>query len=444
MTNDAHDPVARSGPASLAVLLVTLASIFLASGAAALPWVIGDALDFFYQPRLLAALHALTVGWLTLSVLGVLIRIVPALAKQPLPGLGTVRVASGLLAFGAAGMAAHFWIGRWPALALAAGVVVIAALVVGGSLLVCLARARAHSATRLGLVLSLSFLFAAAALGTTLAADKSLDFMPGSMLSNLAAHAHLAALGWIGLAISAVGYRMLPALLLPTDPASRCASHQIVALAVAVSGLALSRLGMIPGPALPWAAAAALALGVHLAIVARFVATRRMPIDWPIRHVIAGGAFLAWAIVLGLGLAAVDAGSALGNRLAGAYGAAGILGWMGNVVLGMSQPLVPGLVLGARAEAGLSRLTRADVTLPELRPAIFLAWNAGVFTLVGGLVTGSEAAAVAGSATLAIGALVHAGSTLRTARFARFGGGRARRTAAAFERRPACSTSSTT
>ena len=65
---------------------------------------------FFLHPRLAAVVHAITLGWLTTSILGALYVIWPVALGQPLR-VGKLDFIACVLALGgAAGVLAHLWI----------------------------------------------------------------------------------------------------------------------------------------------------------------------------------------------------------------------------------------------------------------------------------------------------------------------------------------------
>src|SRR5207237_10549002 len=56
----------------------------------------------------------------------------------------------------------------------------------------------------------------AATAGVLIGFDKVYHFLPGFVLANVFAHAHLAAIGWASLMVVGVAYRLLP-MVLPSD-----------------------------------------------------------------------------------------------------------------------------------------------------------------------------------------------------------------------------------
>ena len=62
-------------------------------------------------------------------------------------------------------------------------------------------------------------ILAAATLGVLIGFDKVYEFLPGFVLSNVFAHAHLAAIGWASMMVVGVAYRLLPMVLPAAMPA---------------------------------------------------------------------------------------------------------------------------------------------------------------------------------------------------------------------------------
>ncbi len=397
----------RSRLARLPVRFLMSAVAFFTVGVTALPWVVSDLLDFFYQARVLALVHTFTLGWITTAMMGVMYRYVPALTKRP---IGFPRIAGlqyYVFVIGTAGMISHFLIGRWEGTAFAAVMILVAIALFAVNMIGCLAPVWRRGVAEMGMLLGVMFLFVAGLLGTLLALDKLFDFLHGNVLRNLGAHAHLAALGWVSLTICAVSYRMLPAFLLPEITLPRAAHWQLSALAGGTALLAASLLGAIGGTKL-WSLAAAGALLAYLPILRSVVHSRRMPIDWTVRHALAGATCLVLCLVLGVSLAWLDPDSALGSRVAVTYGALGFLGWVTNFIVGMSYHLGPGFVVAARATAGLPALTTAELSIPRIRPFVFVALEIGLLTLAAGLLAGLAPLALLGAASITLGGLAYA------------------------------------
>jgi hypothetical protein len=403
--------------ARLPIHFFCLAVGFFLLGVIALPFVVGDLLTFFYQPLPLALTHAFTLGWISAAIMGVMYRYVPAVTKRPLrfPRLALAQL--WLFGVGVLGMVAHFAIGRWVATWLAAAVVVLSVLLFAVNMVCCLAPRVGRGVAETGTFLAVLYLVAAATLGWLLALDRTFGFLGGSVLTNLAAHAHLAAIGWVGLTICAVSYRMLPAFLLPDMELPKSAQWQLVVLAVSVGGLAAALMGQVGGTAV-WGSGVAAALLWYVVVVVILARNRRMPMNWTMRHALASLVHLGLAAAFGVSLLLVDPGGALGNRVAGTYGVVGMLGWVTNIIVGMSYQLFPGFIAGLRVTADWPRLTAEEMAPRTSQPCVFAFLNAGVLVLAGGLLAAQAAVAFVGALGLAIGGLAYVAGIARTLSFA--------------------------
>jgi hypothetical protein len=409
-----RDPL-RIGRTPLHFFVVAL--IFFVGGMIALPFVVPAVAAFFYQPGPLALTHTFTLGWITAAVIGVMYRYVPALTRRavPYPRLALAQVA--LYAIGVSGMIAHFTIGIWSGVWLAAIVVVLSIVIFAANMFPCLWPQAGRGVAETGMFLALCFLILAASLGFTLAFDKDYDFLRGDVLTNLGSHVHFAAVGWVTLTICAVSYRMLPAFLLPRATLPPRALWQIYALTIAVLGLGFTLLFRLEGAPL-WALLIVASLLAYIVMIARLVRTRRMPFDWTTRHALAGIGWLAIAGMLGVMLSITGAQSDVGNRLAGAYGFAGLLGFISNFIIGMSYKLFPGFVARARAGSGWPAVTNAELSEARPQPIVFATFNGGLAIIVVGLLAGWVRAAVAGGIAIALGGITYAIVTLWTLSYA--------------------------
>jgi len=405
------------GPARLPLSFFAVAVLSFVCGVSTLPLAVPKIAEFFYQAIPLAVVHLFTLGWITAALMGVTYRYVPALTQTPLRSVRLAWMQLVLFAFGASGIAIHFAIGIWPGLWLAAIVMFVSILMFASNILPCLLGRLGRGVAETGMFLAVCFLMAASLLGMLLGLDKTYDFLGGSLLTNLAAHVHLAAVGWVTLSICAISYRMLRAFLLPTIELPRAAKWQIYALAAAVVGLAAALL-LRSNTAAIFAVAIAAAMAWYVVLIAGMVRTRKMPLDWTAFHALAGILSLAIAAVLGITLSLAGGDSALGARLAPGYGAIGLLGFFSNFIIGMSYQLFPGFVTRTRTEAGWPAVTIAEISISKPRRFVFLAFNSGVVLLAAGFVLDVVDLAQLGALLVALSGLLYAATTLWTLSYA--------------------------
>jgi len=396
------------------LIAAVLAFVLAAAGVVALA---GELAGHYYHPRLAALTHTVTLGWITLTIMGASYQLVPIVFARPIWSERLARWQFALLVAGMIGLVAHFYIAEFSGMLWAAGVVgagIVAHLVNMAMSLRGLARwtftARLFAMSLAGLVLTLGF-------GVVLAADRVARFLPAAgFFPTLHSHFHLALLGWVMPVVLGVAARVYPMFLLAREPAGWPGRAQLWGLGL---GVPLLTLGLLASPWLARVGALLVAAAVlgHLAWVAEIARARRRPaLDWGLRFVLTGAACLLPATALGLGLAFDVLG---GPRLALAYAVVALGGWISLTIVGMMLKIVPFLVW-YRVYA--PQVGRAAVpTLAQLaRPALEgLAWwllTGGVLGLAAALAAGSAAWIRAAGAVLTLGALAFAatlGATLQ-------------------------------
>lgn len=357
-----------------------------------------DVVGFFYEARVLAVVHTFTLGWITLVMFGVLYQYVPALTKHPVTWPRAAGAQIGVYTAGVIGMIAHFWMGSLSGMAWSAWLVATGVFFFAAQVLPALLRALRFNASLIGLIAAIVYLIATAAIGLVLAIDKVVPLVGGNPLSNLAAHAHLAMLGWISLTICAVSYRVVAAFLLPATRLPCGAPYQVGLLIGAIPALSLALF--MRSPLTPVAGAVvAIGLGWYIIIIGKIVRSRRMPLDWSLMHVLAALVHLAVAILAALALLFVEPESEIGSRLVVAYGTLLLVGWISNYIVGVGSRMIPGLM--GRGSG------------PLLSPA----GQAVLFSLLNGGIVGVIASALVGSVSG-----VRVASTLPIAAAALMGG----------------------
>jgi hypothetical protein len=343
----------------LAYLMTAAAAFVLA--ALALPWLAPALAGHYYQPRVLALTHTVTLGWITLTIMGAAYQIVPIVLGRPIWSERLARWQLAVTALGIVGVVGHFFIAEWSGLAWSAGLV---SLGVGMHLLNAVLSVRglpAWTFTARLVALAHVGLGLTALYGTLLGLDKVVRVLPGQLFPNLHAHVHLALLGWVLPMVIGVAARVYPMFLLAREPAGWPGRVQLWGLGLGVPAVAL---GILLSPVLLVAGALAVAAAVlaHAGWIAGMVRGRRRPsLDWGLRLVLTGALALLPATGLGLALA-LDL--LAGPRAALAYAALALGAWASLTIAGMMLKIVPFLVwyraYGARA--GRERVP----SLPEL------------------------------------------------------------------------------
>jgi len=359
--------------------------------------VAGDlAAGDLFAPRILAATHALTLGVLTTTIFGALYQLFPATLGVGARSIRVAHLTFWTLQAGVLTMVIGFW--QWlPALLLVGWGLLF--LAVGGLAWNLLPqRRRATQGRRVGryastghMALGLALLLGLARIG------EPLGWWTVSRAGTIAAHFHLAALGFVTLTIVGVGSRMVPMFLFaqtaPTWPLRWI-------LPLAAAGLVVQSVGLVLTLPPAVSAGGALLVGAAALILTQFGYWIRhrtgQPIDPAIGYLLVAIGFLATAVVLGVELLGADR---LEPRRWAAYGMVSLLGWCTLFTLGIAHRIVPflswlhlfgGMARGAHAPPVTALVHR------ELAWATLVAWSAGVILLAIGVRTGQAAIATVG------------------------------------------------
>jgi hypothetical protein len=387
---------------------------FAIARAALLAALLGAAWDpspiaaFFYHTRMLALVHLVTLGWLTCSILGSLYIVGPFALRIAMPARASDYLASALAAAAVAGTAAGFWWNRPAVVGWTGALLVPAVAIVGARTIAALRRSTVQRAVTVHVGLAfLNFLLAAAA-GIAIAFDKTHHFLPGSLLSNVFAHAHLAAIGWVGLMSVGIGYRLFPMVLPSAMPRGRSLYASAVLLESGTLALAGGLAGRIPWLATAGALAVTAGFAAFIREVRRMLSSRKPPPaalprpDYGAWQSLAAVAFLVLTIATGLYLVVAPM-SEWSLRLGAAYGVMGLVGFFGQLVAGMEYRLLPYYAwywAFANTDFQGPAPSPHAMPIPGIQRVSFFLWLAGVPLLAIGMLLVRPAAVAAGAWTL--------------------------------------------
>ena len=331
MTRHPLLPLGYLACAAVAFLLATMGSVWLAS----------DLAGHYYHPRLLALTHLVTLGWITVAIMGASYQLVPVVLERPIWSERLAGWQLAVVAVAMAGMVSHFALGSGLGLASAAGLLAVGiALHLLNVGLTFRQVTRWTFTARLILLghggLALTTLF-----GVTLAFNRVWRFLPDAFFPILHAHLLLALFGWVAPMVLGVSARVYPMFLLAPEPSRAVSRVQLWTLALGVPAVVLGVMGR-PRLLALGGLALALTAGAHVASILAMVRGRKRPqLDWSFRFVVTATAFLLPAAVVGVGLA-VD--SLAGPRPALAFAVLLLGGWISLTIVGMMLKIVPFLV----------------------------------------------------------------------------------------------------
>lgn len=412
----------NSAPARQPSLWVPL-RYFLAAQAAfvtVLVWVpfrVSDLLDFYYQGHDLALVHLLTLGWITMTIMGASFQLVPVALETTLYSGRLARWQFWFMLLGVTAMVGHFWIGRHPGMAFGAGLVLVAVALFVINMGRTLSRLPHWDIVARHVAAALVYLAATAILGNLMALDKLYDFLGGQVLRTIHAHAQLAGIGWVTMMIFGASYKLIPMFSLGELQDERGARWQFWLLNIGLVGL-FGTLLLQSEWIFLFALLIVAAVGLFLWKMVQVLKTRRRPrLDWGLRHALSATVSLPILAILGLWLATGWIPSEeFGARLAFGYGVLALLGWVSVMIIGMMYKILPFLVWHHRYSdlVGLQPVPLATQFLGEILPQTeFWLLHAGIMMTVGGLMLESAPLIRVGTTGLAGAGMVFAACLCR-------------------------------
>jgi cytochrome c/quinol oxidase subunit I len=395
----------------LSYLVTAVAAFVLAC--LAVPALAPELAGHYYHPRVTALAHTVTLGWITLSIMGASYQLIPIVLERRVWSERLARWQFWILVVGIAGMVPHFYISRWPGLLMAAGMVGVGVAMHLLNTALTLRSVERWTFTARFIAMAFAGLGMTVLFGLGLAADRLWKFLPGGFFPTLHAHVHLALLGFVVPMVIGVAARVYPMFLLAPEPSGWPEWVQFWGLALGAPGVVA---GLLAAPALvaPGAIAVALAAAAHLTWVSRMARDRKRPaLDWGLRFVLTGSAFLMAAGAVGLGLA-FDLLS--GPRAALAYAALALGGWVSLTIVGMTLKIIPFLVWYRiySPQAGRAPVpTLAQLGWPAAEALAYALLSGGIAALAAALAVGDARLITAAGMILAAGALCFAAAVTR-------------------------------
>jgi hypothetical protein len=232
-------------------------------------------------------------------------------------------------------------------------------------------------------------------------------------LGLVAAHFHLALLGWVMPMLIGVAARLYPMFLLTQEPGARSARVQLWGLLLGVP-IVVAGLGAWPALVLPGALAVGAAMIGHGLAVAAMLKTRKRPaLDWGLRAALTGTALLLPVVLVGLALAS---GLLSGPRATLAYAVLALGSAVSLTVAGMLLKIVPFLVWQRvyAPRVGRARVpTLAELSWPRAEAVAYVGLATGPLALAAAVAAGHVAWIRAAGVLLALGAVAFGAALAR-------------------------------
>jgi len=339
-------------PIEIPIPFFLTAPLFLAAAGALVLFGGAEALAIRWMPVTLAATHLVTLGFITMVMLGAMYQMTAVVVGSPVPWPRYAHAVHVLFSVGVAGFC-------WGIANMQPGFVfaAIALLAVGVGLFIVpisIALFKSHSLdeTVFGIRAAVVFFFLAAAVGIWMAHGFSGIGFPGSRILWSQAHLCIALLGWVGGLIAAISWQVLPMFYLaPHAPRPLQWTVQILAAVGAI------------GPAIFLVIDYFDLLDEHPLLLEPAVAVAALPgifAVWLLHPAVGGwslskrrrkrvdGSLLFWQAGLVMApltaLTALAAWSSDAPRWDVLFGWLALWGWVGMIMHGMLTRIVPFLV----------------------------------------------------------------------------------------------------
>lgn len=367
-------------------------------------------LGFDFQARwALGLVHTLTLGWIAMTLFGVMCQMAPVLWETPLASPEIAKMAWWFFAFGIAGFVGCLWAGfalYWiPAVFLVCAVALYLYV-----LLRTMALARQLDWTGKHLLLAMGYLVILATLGLLLAYDRDQGRLFADSEGVMIAHIHLALIGWVSLSIIGVSYRLVAMFSLSHLDSKTPGRLALALINAGLMGLAIDALFFGHQWMRLWACVLSTGYLAYAFQMRRLFRERKRKIDPALAYTLAAlvGGFV-WA-AFGVSLAFGWLPDTMGNRAA--YIFCALLGWATPFILGQIHKIIPFLVWlhvyskGWKPPTPLPKI--ADLTSERLAWAELAVFVPGVYAGVAGFLFKSYPLLRVGSVLLLTAATLYA------------------------------------
>lgn len=365
-------------------------------------FILPDILNDAQGPQVLALVHVVTLGWITMTMMGVLYQLVPVILVTKLRFFWLSHSQYALYLTGAVLMIGAFWANALAVLAVGGSLVVLAAILFVIHMALTIAQSERRPITAAYLMAALTYLLAVVGCGLTAALNFLWGFLGVEGDRFLLMHLVIGLIGWVTLTIIGVSYKLVAMFALVHGHSERLGWWLFGVLNAGLIGLAVALALPVPG----WVAALpAGLLGIGLlsfaADYARMLSARRKRrLDEAQAFTVAGAGWLTVGVVLA---GALSIGHSA-YPFAGPWLALGYIiaiGWIGQTVSGYLHKIVPFLVWNGRYGSRVGRekvpLMRDMLNLPLAR--------ASCYTLNGGILAEAIALGAANPLAVAMGAV---------------------------------------
>jgi hypothetical protein len=310
------------------------------------PWILPLALQTPAFPHVLALVHLVTLGWLTMTIMGASLQLTPVIVVAPLRATALLRWQYPVFACGVACLVGGFW--WWQTWLLVTGgtLIVLAVAHYVFVLGATFARATARPLSVLYLSASLVYLCLVVSLGLTLAWNFVTGFLNAPLERLLLLHVTLGIVGWLSCTLIGVSYTLARLFALAHAHDDRWGRRIWFMLNGSIVLLAVGEV--LNWSPLAWGGGALLILAAGLFALdfGRLLRTRqRKKLEVTQYHSLAATGYFVLVITAGVILLLCGWGT---PPVFTALGLGALIGWLGQSIVGYLYKIVPFLVWSER------------------------------------------------------------------------------------------------
>lgn len=297
-------------------------------------------------PHVLALVHLVTLGWLTMTIMGASLQLAPVIVVARLRATALLRWQYPVFLCGVIGLISGFWFWQtW--LLIAGGTLVVLAVAQYVIILgITFAHAATHPLTVRFLVASLVYLCLIVSLGLTLAWNFVTGFLGTPLERLFLLHVTLGVVGWLSCTLIGVSYTLGRLFSLAHTHDDRWGKLVWLLLNGGIIVLAVGEL--LDWASLSWGGGllVILAAGVFVADFWRLLRVRRRKkLEVTQYHSIAATGY--FGVVIGVGVVFLLTGQGT-PAVFTALGLAALVGWLGQSIVGYLYKIVPFLIWSER------------------------------------------------------------------------------------------------
>ncbi|VAX29023.1 hypothetical protein MNBD_IGNAVI01-3036 [hydrothermal vent metagenome] len=170
-----------------------------------------DITGFYFQPKILAITHMLTLGWISMTIFGALFQLVPVVLETKLFSEKLADIQFWIFLLGVIGLVTGFWnFDTGLHLNVSAILLNIAVLIFAINMIGTFIHVKKWNITGWYLIAALIYLIITAIAGFLLTYNLWHPYITISHLQYLKLHAEVAVIGWVTMVVMGVSYKLIP------------------------------------------------------------------------------------------------------------------------------------------------------------------------------------------------------------------------------------------